>query len=68
MTCGVHSDEVAALSTTPRVPRVTLYMAAMGLRHPQTGPGNPGSVPASSCNACTNCRSCFPEGPVSPGE
>ena len=38
------SEEVAALSTTQRVPRVAQYMAVMGLRRPQTGPGNPGPV------------------------
>ena len=42
------------------------HMAAMGLWHPQTGPGDPGPVPASSCNACINCWYCFPEGPISP--
>ena len=67
-TCGVPFEEVAALSTTPRAPRATEYIAAMGLWRPQTGPGVPGPLPASSCNACMNCRYCFPEGPVSPGE
>ena len=62
------SAEVAALSTTPRAPRVARCMAAMGLRRPQTGPGDRGPVPASSCNACMNCRYCFPEGPVPPAE
>ena len=60
------SEEVAALSTTPRAPRAAKYMAAMGLWRPQTGPGDPGPLPASSCNACINCRYCFPEGPISP--
>ena len=38
------------------------------LWRPQTGPGDPGPVPALSCNACMNCRYCFPEGPVSSGK
>ena len=63
-----HSEEFAALSTTPRAPRAAEYMAAMGLWRPQTGPGDPRPVPASSCNACMNCRYCFPEGPVLPRE
>ena len=62
------SEEVAALSTTPRAPRTAKYMAAMGLWRPQTGPGDPGPVPTPSCNACMNCWYCFPEGPVSPAE
>ena len=62
------SEEVAALSMTPRAPQVAKYMAAMGLWRPQTGPGDPGPVPASSCNGCMNCRYCFPEGPISPAE
>ena len=62
------SEEVAALSTAPRAARAAKYMAAMGLLRPQTGPGDPGPVPASSCNACMNCRYCFQEGPVPPGE
>ena len=60
------SKEIADLSTAPRAPRATKYMAAMGLWRPQTGPGDPGPVPASSCNACMNCRYCFPEGPLPP--
>ena len=36
------SEEVAALSTTPRAPRAAKYMAAMGLWRPQTGPAIPG--------------------------
>ena len=59
-----HSEEVVALSTTPTAPRAAKYMAAMGLWHPQTGPGEPRPVPASSCNACMNFRYCFPEGPI----
>ena len=55
------SHEVAALSPA----RAAQYMAAMGLWHPQTGPGDPEPVPASSCNACMNCQYCFPEGPLS---
>ena len=34
------------------------YMAAMGLWRPQTGPGDPGPVPASSCRSCMNCKYC----------
>ena len=60
------SEEVAALFTPPRAPRAAKYMAAMGLWRPQTGPGDPGPVPASSCNACMNCRYCFPEGRLPP--
>ena len=41
------SKEIADLSTTPRAPRAAKYMAAMGLWRPQTGPGDPGSVPAT---------------------
>ena len=62
------SEEVTALATAPRAPWAAKYMAAMGLWRPQTGPGDPGPVPASSCNDCVNCRYCFPEGPVPPGE
>ena len=68
MGCVVFpSEEVADLSTAPRAPRAAKYMAAMGLWRPQTGPGNPRPVPASSCNACMNCRYCFPEGRLHPG-
>ena len=35
------SEEVAALSTTPRAPRAAKYMAVMGLWRPQTGQGDP---------------------------
>ena len=44
--------EIVDLSTAPRVPWAAKGMAAMGLWRPQTGPGDPGPVPASSCNAC----------------
>ena len=40
------------------------FMAAMW--RPQTSPGDPGPVPASSCSACMNCRYCFPEGQLPP--
>ena len=43
-----------------------MYMAAIGLWHPQTGPGDPGPVPASSCNTCMNCQYCFPGGWLPP--
>ena len=33
------SQEVVALSPTPLAPRAAQYMAAMGLWHPQMGPG-----------------------------
>ena len=59
MGCVVFpSQEVAALSPTPRAPRAAQYMTAMGLWRPQMGPGDPGPVPASSCNSCMNCQSC----------
>ena len=45
------SEEVAALSTTPSAPREARYMAEMGLWRSQSGPGDPGPVPASSSNA-----------------
>ena len=60
------SKEIADVSTALRAPRAAKYMAAMGLWCPQTGPGDPGPVPASSCNACMNCRYCFPEGRLPP--
>ena len=53
------AEEITALSTAPRVPQAAKHMAAMGLFRPQTGPGAPGPVPASSCNACMNCQYCF---------
>ena len=46
------SQEIADLSTAPRAPRTATYMAAMGLWRPQTDPGDPGPIPASSCSAC----------------
>ena len=57
------AEEITDLSTAPRAPWAAKYMAAMGLWHPHTGPGDPGPVPASSCNSCMNCRYCFPEAP-----
>ena len=60
------AGEMADLSTAPRAPRAAKYMAVMGLWRPQTGPGDPGPVPASSCNASMNCRYCFPEGRLPP--
>ena len=61
------AEEIADLSTAPGgAPRAAKYMAAMGLWRPQTGPGDPGPVPASSCNACMNCRYRFPEGLLPP--
>ena len=60
------AEEISDLSPAPRVTRPATYMAAMGLWRLQTGPGDPGPVPASSCNACMNCRYCFPEGRLPP--
>ena len=60
------AGEIADLSPAPRAPRAAKYMAGMGLWCPQTGPGDPGQVPASSCNACMNCRYCFPDGRLPP--
>ena len=56
------TNEIADLSSTRRVPRAAQYMAAMGLWRPQTGPGDPGPVPTSSCNSCVKCQYCFPGG------
>ena len=53
--------EVTNLSPAPRAARVTKYMSAMGLWRPQTGPGDPGPVPASPCSTCMTCQYCFPE-------
>ena len=58
--------EVADLSPAPRAARAAKYMTAMGLWHPQTGPGDPGPVPASSCNAFMTCPYCFPEDQLPP--
>ena len=59
------ANEISDLSTAPRAPQAIKYMAAMGLWHPQTGPGDPGPVPASSCNTCM-CQYCFPGGRLPP--
>ena len=59
--------EVANLSPAPRAARATQYMSAMGLWRPQTGPGDPGPVPASSCRTCMTCEYCFPEDQLPPG-
>ena len=56
------ANEIADLSTAPRAPRAAKYLAAMGLWHPQTGPGDPGPVPVSSCNTCMKCQYCFSGG------
>ena len=60
------SKEIADFSTALRAPRAAKCMAAIGLWRPQTGPGDPGQVSASSGNACMNCRYCFPEGRLPP--
>ena len=59
--------EVDDLSPAPRAARAASYMSAMGLWHPQTGPGDPGPVPVSSFRSCMNCRCCFPEDQLPPG-
>ena len=59
--------EVADLSPAPRVARAAKYMSAMGLWRPQTGPGDLGPVPASSCRTCLTCEYCFPEDKLPPG-
>ena len=59
--------EVANLSPAPRAARAAQYMSAMGLWCPQTGPGDPGPVPASSCRTCMTCEYCFPEDQLPPG-
>ena len=46
------AEEVADLSPAPRATRAAKYMTAMGMWRPQTGPGDPGPGPTSSCNAC----------------
>ena len=53
--------EVDDLSPAPRAAQVALYMSAMGLWRPRTGPGAPGPVPVSSCRSCMSCKFCFPE-------
>ena len=58
--------EVDDFSPAPRAARAASYMSAMGLWRPQTGPGDPGSVPASSCRSCMNCKYCFPEDQLPP--
>ena len=42
-------DEVAGLSPAQRAARAAKYMSAMGMWRPQTGPGDPRPVPASTC-------------------
>ena len=60
------AEEVANLSAAPRTTRSAMYMMAMGLWHPRTGPGDPGPVPASSCSTCMTCSYCFPEDQLPP--
>ena len=52
--------EVDDLAPAPRAARAALYMSAMGLWHPQAGPGAPGPVPVS-------CKYCFLEERLPPG-
>ena len=59
-------DEVAGLSPAPRAARAAKYMSAMGLWRPQTGPGDLGPVPASTCQSCMTCDYCFPEDRLPP--
>ena len=58
--------EVANLSPAPRAAWAAQYMSAMGLWRPQTGPGDPGPVPASSCLTCMTCEYCFPKDQLPP--
>ena len=55
--------EVADLSPAPRAVRAASTWA-IGLWRPQTGPGDPRRVPASSCRTCMTC---FPEDQLPPG-
>ena len=59
--------EVDDLSPAPRAAQAASTMSAMGLWHPQTGPGDPRPVPASSCRSCMNCKYCFSEDQLPPG-
>ena len=62
-------DKVAGLSPAARAARAAWaakYMSAMGLWRPQTGPGDLGPVPASTCRSCMTCDYCFPEGQLPP--
>ena len=59
--------EVDDLAPALRAARAASYMSAMGLWHPQTGPGFPGPVPVSSCRSCLCCKYCFPEDQLPPG-
>ena len=58
--------EVADLSPAPWAVRAAKYMSTMGLWRPQTGPGDPGPVPALSCCTCMTCEYCFPEDQLPP--
>ena len=58
--------EVDDLAPAPRAARAASYLSAMGLWHPQTGPGAPGPVPVLSCS-CMSCKYCFPEERLPPG-
>ena len=59
-------DEVAGLPPAPRAAWAAKYMSAMGMWRPQTGPGDPGPVPASTCRSCMTCDYCFPEDQLPP--
>ena len=58
--------EVDDLSPAARAARAASYMSVMGLWHPQTGLGDPGPVPVSSCRSCMNCKYCLPEDKLHP--
>ena len=59
--------DVDDLAPAPRASRAASYMTAMGLWHPQTGPGAPGPVPVSSCRSCRSFKYCFLEDQLPPG-
>ena len=61
---GTEVDDLAPAS---RAARAASYMSAMCLWRPQTGLGDPGPVPVSSCCSCMNCKYCFPEDQLPPG-
>ena len=61
--CGVSGERYSRLVYGSKgAAGGQVYMVAMGLWRPQTGLGDPGPVPASSCNTCMKCQYCFPGG------